>query len=221
MIEVIERSRIGVGPAVKIPFTPRGDRPKLGLLATGGDHKLIEIKERWASFACDTTLLAVAQHLVDGLGDGVLHLGRLAFNQDHGQAIHEQHNVRDNVVLGAQDADLELAHGNKAVFGAVLEVDKAYRRAILACLSVLTDAGVLQKQMKNVLVVLDQSGAGEIRGELPDDFFDLVVCQPRIDDCELFSQYRQHDDFGKVLSKRISGLLLPVGQVDDLPAQAV
>ena len=98
---------------------------------------------------------------------------------------------------------------------------KAHRRAILACLSVLVDAGVLQKQMKNVLVVLDQSGAGEIRGELPDDFFDLIVFQPRIDDCELFSQYRQHDDFGKVFPEGVAGLLLLVGQVDDLPAQAV
>ena len=155
MIEVVDRSRMGVGPAVEMLFTMRGDRPELGLLATGGDHKLIEIKERRTSFACDTTLLAVAQHLVDGLGDGVLHLGRLAFNQDHGQAIHEQHSVRDDVVLGAQDTDLALAHGNKAIVGAILEVDKAYGRAILARLPVLVDAGVLQKEAKDVLVVLD------------------------------------------------------------------
>ena len=125
MLKVVDRSRMGIGPAVEMLFAVCGNRPELGLLAAGGDHKLIEIKERRTSFACDTTLLAVAQHLVDGLGDGVLHLGRLAFNQDHGQAIHEQHSVRDDVVLGAQDTDLALAHGNKAVFVAVLEINES------------------------------------------------------------------------------------------------
>ncbi len=140
MSEVIDCSRMGVGPAVKMLFTIRGDRPELGLLAAGGDHKLIEIKERRASFAPDTALLTVTQHLVDGLGEGVFYPGRLAFNQDHGQAIQEQHKVRDDMVLGAQDADLELAHRNKAIVVAVLEVDKAYGWALLTRLPVLANA---------------------------------------------------------------------------------
>ena len=49
----------------------------------------------------------------------------------------------------------------------------------------------------------------------------LIVVQPRIDDCKPLSQHRQHGDFGKTLPERIAGLLVRVGQVDDLPAQAV
>ncbi len=62
---------------------------------------------------------------------------------------------------------------------------------------------------------------GKAGGELLDDLFDLIVVQPRIDDCKPLSQHRQHDNFGKTLPKRIAGLLLRVGQVDDFPAQAV
>ena len=58
-----------------------------------------------------------------------------------------------------------------------------------------------------MLVVLDQSRAGEAGGKLLNDFFDLIVLQPWIDDPEPFSQHRQHNDFGKVLPEGVAVLL--------------
>ena len=85
----------------------RGDRSELGLLAAGGNHKLIEVKERRVSFAFDTTLLAVAQHLVNGLGMVSFTLGDLHSIRTTAGRSQTTH-VRDDVVLGAQDADLEI-----------------------------------------------------------------------------------------------------------------
>ena len=180
---------------------------------------LVVIEERRAAFALGAALLAVAQQLVDGLGDGVLDLGRFALDHHHRQAVQEQHDVRDDVVLGAQDAHLELADGDKAVVVPVVEVHETHRRAFLAGLAVLADAGVFQQQGEDVAVVLDQTGAGEARGELLDHLLHLIVFQPGVDDLELLPQHRQHDHLGEALAEAVAGVLLAV-EVDDLPAQA-
>ena len=175
------------------------DGAELGLLAAGGDHELVVIKQRRTAFALGPALLAVAQHLVDGLGDGLLDLGRFALDHHHRQAVQEQHDVRNDVVLGAEDAHLELADRDKAVVVPVLEIDKAHRGALFARLPVLADAGVFQQQVQDMAVVLDQAGAGKAGGELLDDLLDLVVFQPRIDDLQLLAQHRQHHHLGKAL----------------------
>ena len=61
------------------------------------------------------------------------------------------------MVLGAENADLELADRDEAVVVAVLEVDKSHCRAFLACLAVLADAGVFQQKLEDVVVVLEQA----------------------------------------------------------------
>ena len=196
-----------------------GDGAELGLLPAGGDDELVVVEERRAAFALGAALLAVAQELVDGLGDRLLHLGRLALDDHHRQAVQEQDDVRDDVVLGAEDAHLELADGDEAVVVPVLEVDEAHGRAFLAGLAVLADAGVFQQQSEDVAVVLDQAGAGEAGGELLDHLLDLIVFQPGIDDLQLLPQHRQHDHLGEALAEGVAGLLLAV-EIDDLPAQA-
>ena len=91
-------------------------------------------------------------------------------------------------MLGAKDAYLELANGNESVVVTILEINEAHGRAFFTCLPVLADARVLQKEMKDMFVVFDQSCAWEASGELLDDFVDLIVFQPWIDDLELLSQ---------------------------------
>ena len=81
----------------------------------------------------------------------------------------------------------ELADGYKAVIVPVGEVHKAHSRAFFACLAVFADAGVFEKQGKDVAVVLDQATAGEAGGELFDYFFHLIVGEPRINDLELLA----------------------------------
>jgi hypothetical protein len=64
-------------------------------LAAGGDHELIVVKQRRTAFTLDSPLLAVAEQLVDGLMNGFLHLGRLAFY--HRQPVEEKQDVWDDV----------------------------------------------------------------------------------------------------------------------------
>ena len=197
-----------------------GDGAELGLLPAGGDDELVVVEERRAAFALGAALLAVAQQLVDGLRDGVLDLGRLALDHHDRQAVQEEDDVRDDMVLRAQDAHLELADGDKAVVVPVGEVDKTHRRAFLAGPAVLADARIFQEQREDVAVVLNQTGTGKARGELLDHLLHLIVFQPVVDDLELLPQNRQHHHLGEALAEAVARMLLAV-EVDDLPAQAV
>ena len=141
MLQIVHRPGIGVGPAVEMLLTVGGDGAEFGLLPTGRHHELAVVEENRASLAFGLPLLAVAQKLIDGLRDGLLHLGRLALDHHHRQAVQEQHDVRNDVVLGSKDANLELADGDEAVVVAVIEVDEAHRRAVLARLPVPADTG--------------------------------------------------------------------------------
>ena len=72
MLQVINCAWIGVSPAVEVFFAMSSDSPELGFLAAGGDDKLV-IEKKWgAAFTLDATLFAVTEHLVNGLGDGIL-----------------------------------------------------------------------------------------------------------------------------------------------------
>ena len=210
VLQIVHRTRKRVRPAIEMLFVVRGDGAELRLLPAGGDDELIVVEKRRAAFALGAALLAVSQELVDGFGDRLLHLRRFALDDDDRQPVQEQHDVRDDVVLGAENAHLELADGDEAVVVAVLEVDEAHRWALLAGLAVLADAGVFQQQLKDVLIVLDQARAGEARGELLDDFLDLIVFQPRIDDLQLLPQHGQHDHLGEALAEGVAGVLLAV-----------
>ena len=182
VLQVVHRTGIGIGPAVEVLLAVRGDSAELGLLAAGGDDDLVVIEQRRAAFPFGAALLAVAQQLVNGFGDGVLDLGRLALDNDDRQTVQKQHDVRDDVVFSAENAYLELADRDKAVVVPVLEVHKTNGRALLACLAVLADAGVFQQQGEDMAVVLNQAGAGKAGGELLDHLLHLIVFQPGIDD---------------------------------------
>ena len=124
------------------------------------------------------------------------------------------------MVLGAEDADLELADRDEAVVVAGRKVREADGRTLLAALTVLADAGVLQQEVEQVLVVLQQTGAREACGELLDNLLDLIVFEPGVDDLEPLAQHRQHHDLGEAFPMGVGRGLLHVREVDDLPAQA-
>ena len=124
------------------------------------------------------------------------------------------------MVLGAEDADLGLADRDEAVVVAGRKVREADGRAVLAALTVHADAGVLQQELAQVLVVLQQTGAREARGELLDELLDLIVFEPGVDDLEPLAQHRRHHDLGEALPMGVGRDLIHVREVDDLPAQA-
>ena len=53
-------------------------------------------------------------------------------------------------------------------------------------------------------VVLDQVCARPTRCKMLDDFLDLIVLQPWIDDLQLLPQHRQHHNFGKILAQGLA-----------------
>ena len=139
---------IRVGPTVEVLLAVRSDRAELRLLAAGRHDELVVVEQRRTALALGPALLAVTEQLVDRLGDGVLDLRRLALDDDHRQAVQEQHDVRVDVVLGAEYPDLELADSDESVVVPLREIDEPNRRALLARLAVLADAGVLKQQLE-------------------------------------------------------------------------
>ena len=220
MVQLVYGSWIRVGPAVEVLLRVRGDGAELGFLLAGRHDELVVVEERRIPFPLGPALLAVAEKLIDRLGNRVLDLGRLALDHHHWQAVEEQHDIGDDVVLGAEDADLELADRDEAVVLAGRKVRETDGRALLAALTVLADAGVLQQELEQVLVVLQQTGAREARGELLDDLLDLTVFEPGVDDLKPLAQHRRDHDLGEALPMGVGRGLLHVRQVDDLPAQA-
>ncbi len=220
MGDLVHRPGIGIGPAVEVLLAVGRDGAELGLVAAGGDDDLVVVEEGRAALAFGAALLAVAEQLIDGLGDRVLDLGRLALDHPYGQAIQEQDDVRDDVVLRPQDANLELADSDEAVVGSAVKVHKPHRRALLTGPAVYAHARIFQEHREDVAVVLDQIGSGEARREPLDRLLYLVILQPGVDDLEPLPQHRQHDDLGKALPEGGARVLLNV-EVDDLPAQPV
>jgi len=199
-------------------FVVGGDGAELRFLAAGRDHELIVEKQRCAAFTLSPALLAITEKLVDGLRNGFLHLGRLALDHYHRQAIEEKHDVRDNVVLRAENAHLKLADGDETVVVPILEVDELHRRALLTRLAVLTDASVFQKLVEHMSVVLKQIGAGEIGRELFHHLIHLIVFQPWVDHFKLLLQHRQHHDLSKIRPMAIATMLHGF-KVNDFPAK--
>ena len=135
-----------------------GDGAEAGFIAAGGHQELVEVEQLGGAFTSRAALLAVAQQLVDSLGNRFLDARRLAL--DHGQAVEKEHHIGQDVMLCAGDAHLELADGDELVVGQLAEVHVAHCGAFLAGGVVDGDAGVLQQQTQDVLVVFDQAGAG-------------------------------------------------------------
>src|SRR5207249_6601336 len=115
VLQVIQRTRKRVGPAVEILLAVGGDGAEFRFLPTGGNNELVEIKERRTAFALSPALLAVTEELADSFRDRFLHLRRFAFDDDDWQTVEEQDDVGNNVMLCTEDAYLELTDGDKAV----------------------------------------------------------------------------------------------------------
>ena len=85
-------------------------------------------------------------------------------------------------------------------------------------LPVPVEAGVLKQQIEDVPIVLQQLPTRKAGGELFDDFVDLIVLQPGIDNPEPLAQHRQHHHLGEASTMAVGGEL-PVVEVKDLPAK--
>ena len=182
---------IRVGPAVEVLLAVGGDRAELRLLPAGRDDELVVVEERRAALALGAALFAVAQELVDGLGNR-----RPSPSATCTRSTTTGRPFRNSTMSGKMWCSvprmrtLNWQTAMKRLLSRVLEVDEANRRALLARLAVLADAGVLEQQLEDDAVVLDQARAGEAGGELLDDFLDLVVFKPRVDDLQLLAQHR-------------------------------
>ena len=84
---------MGVGPTIEVLLRVRRDGAELGFLPAGRHDELAVVEERRIPFPLGPALLAVAEELVDGLGNRVLYLGRFALDHYYGEAVEEQHDV--------------------------------------------------------------------------------------------------------------------------------
>ena len=105
----------------------------------------------------------------------------------------------------------------KRLFSRFLKSTK-WSRTLLSGLPVLVDAGVLKQQIEDVAIVLQQARARETGGESFDDFVDLVILQPGIDNLEPLAQHGQHHHLVEAPTMAVGGELLIV-EVEDLPAK--
>jgi len=203
-----------------MPLVMGSDGAELGFVAAGGDNKLVVEKQWRAALALGTALFAVAQHLVDSLGNRLLDLGRFALDQHHRHAVQEQHDVRHDMVLGARNAHLELAYRNKTVVGQRLEIDEPDRRTSLTGQPIFGNTGIFQQQVEQMPVVFQQIIAGEIGRKLLYNFLDLIRFQPRVDHLQLLTQHWQKRYLGKAIPPSVLGGLLLHVQVQHFPLQA-
>ena len=78
MLQLINRTRKGIRPALKVFLAVGRNSPELCFLAAGGDDELVVVEERRATLAVAgptivSTLLAVTQKLVNGFGYWLLY----------------------------------------------------------------------------------------------------------------------------------------------------
>jgi hypothetical protein len=121
---------------------------------------------------------------------GSFTFGRFGLDHHHRQAVQEQHDIGDDVPVGAQDPHLELAHGKETVVRGALEIHESHRGAVLPRLTISVGMDSAQHQLEHLLVALEQIGAGESCRDLADGVFDLVVFQPRLDRLEPLAKHR-------------------------------
>jgi hypothetical protein len=134
------------------------------LLPAGGDHELRVVKELLVALvhvhdAEPPAAVRVPLELVHGVfergGDG----RALGLDHDHGDAVHEQHDVGDDVLVGLarRAGDLELADRPEGVVLRVVPVDEVdgAAPALLPALDPLDD-GALEQQLGGLLVGLQQ-----------------------------------------------------------------
>lgn len=218
VLKIVQRARKRVGPAVKMLLIVRRDRAELGFLPAGRNHKLIVIEEQRAAFAFVAALFAVAKDLIDRFWNRLFDLGRFGLDQNHGQPVQEEHDVRPNVVLSAKYTDLELAYGDIAVVLPLLEIHETNGWALFVRFTIFADACAFEQHVEDMPVVLNEIGAGKARGKLLDHLFNLIVFEPVIDNLELLAKHRQHHDLSKALTKRLRRRLLIIA-IDDVPAE--
>ena len=201
-------------------FDVGGEGAELGRSATGGDQKLVVVEQFLVALAGGAALLAVAQQLVDGLGDGFF---------DPCADLHSMtptgRPLRKSTMSGTMwcsvpgDVHFELADGHELVVVRVGEIHIAHGGAFLARGVVDGYAGVLQQQAQNVLVVLDQAGVGRDR-DAPYYLGHLVVGQEGVDAAQrglqLGQQHHLVESGAEALRRRLH--LLPA---DHVPAQTL
>ena len=217
MLQVFERARVGVRPAIEMLFDVRRDSAELGFLTAGGDENLVIIEKLRHTFAARSALLAVAHHLVNGFGNRFFGFRRFAFDDGEGQAVEKKNNVRVDVLLRAAYAELELRYSDEGIVFRLIEVNVKDVGATLSRPSVLVNARAFEQETQNLPVILDEI-ARRKTVEATDDFINLRVGHPVVDFKERVAQHGQHHDFGEGFAVAFRRLLLVV-EPDDLPAE--
>src|SRR5207253_773953 len=97
-IYVTQFEWVWVLPFYEVLVLPRYRRIAANLFA-GGDQKLVVPEELLVPFFVVTAPVLIAQKLLDGFADRIWEIGRLAFDDRKGQAVHKENNVGDDVIF--------------------------------------------------------------------------------------------------------------------------
>jgi hypothetical protein len=142
------------------------DGANAGFIKTRGDNDLVGEEQPLDPFvvfnlAAFFALVGVAPQLVDGFGDGLVGVGRFAFDDADGDAVHKQHDVGGDEFFGVARwaIDAELADGEKRIVLGVLPVHELNRLlAALVPAGQAIDHDAAQQQLRAQLVRFDELG---------------------------------------------------------------
>ena len=125
-------------------FHPGTDGTDPCLVPVGGDHHLVVPEQPFSPFVfVGLPAVGIAEKLVDTGFHRVGDVRGLALDDRKRQAVHEQHNVRDDVLVGS--FNLELVDAQVFVVVRVLEVNDFDRLTLPAFAKVLFHADVLDQ----------------------------------------------------------------------------
>ena len=165
-------------------FVARRDRAELGLLAAGADQQQVGVEQARLALAQPggerlRRGVAVAQQLLERLVHrvGRVRIADLRLHHHQRDAVHEQHDVRNDAALhAARRVDAELVDGVENVALRVGEVDQLHHRVGLAGEFVHVHLG-LEEQLLDRLVGFEQRAVG-LAQHLVAQVVELALGQP-------------------------------------------
>ena len=122
--------------------------------------------------------IGVSQKLVNACFHRVRDIRRLTLDHCQRHSIHEQDNVRDDVLINARN--LELVCTDKLVVLKIGKIDDVNRLTFVALAKVLHDRHALINRGPDCLICFDQIGVLGL-GQVFDDLLQILITDPRID----------------------------------------
>ena len=125
-----------------------------------------------------STLIRVAQELVDRLLQRILNTRALELGHHQRDAVHEQHRVGDHMPAPAAQLHLELVDDQEVVVRRILEVDEFHRlRSTVVPIRQALRHGTLQQELRGGLVYFHQA-VPRCLFQIPDSAGDTCVIEP-------------------------------------------